>query len=348
MYFVRRWGSSLTELSGIKEFMARNGGVLAAGSILEEDNPLAEEIEHAGETINLERTEARNVRRDVQSTLKFFEDGIQRTLYIGHLITNGFHIPVHYCTVAAVILQRTEGRFNFIEDLFRKREILLVSRAPLPSSMDQLAGSGIEVVDTGATGKNFNDLCRAAQYQSKDERLALEKIIIEKWAEDFDDGSFLVVDGTLMNLRSESAVARCVGVSKEVVERYFELQNHKKIHGLALGERSWVFRFKTEEQDQRLGARDRLSWYLRIRDTKGRHPEFGLLRCELSKSHADRCVELADQLSESLFAERYPIAFPDPRWDRLLYPIRQCEQYLRSRCRPIRSVQASFGRTQRI
>ena len=238
MYFVRRWGSSLTELSGIKEFMARNGGVLAAGSILEEDNPLAEEIEHAGETINLERTEARNVRRDVQSTLKFFEDGIQRTLYIGHLITNGFHIPVHYCTVAAVILQRTEGRFNFIEDLFRKREILLVSRAnvPLPSSMDQLAGSGIEVVDTGATGKNFNDLCRAAQYQSKDERLALGKIIIEKRAEDFDDGSFLVVDGTLMNLRSESAVARCVGVSKEVVERYFELQNHKKIHGLALGE----------------------------------------------------------------------------------------------------------------
>ena len=50
-----------------------------------------------------------------------------------------------------------------------------------------MAGSGIEVVDTGATGKNFNDLCRAAQYQSKDERLALEKIIIEKWAEDFDD-----------------------------------------------------------------------------------------------------------------------------------------------------------------
>ena len=85
--------------------------MLAAGSILEEDNPLAEEIEHAGETINLERTEARNVRRDVQSSLKFFEDGIQRTLYIGHLITNGFHIPVHYCTVAAVILQRTEGRF---------------------------------------------------------------------------------------------------------------------------------------------------------------------------------------------------------------------------------------------
>ncbi len=340
----------MTELAGIKEFMARNGGVLAAGSILEEDNPLAEEIEHAGETINLERTEARNVQLDAPSNLKFFEDGIQRTLYIGHLITNGYHIPVHYCTAAAVILKRVDGRFRFVEDLFRKREILLVSKSnvPVPSSIDELSRGGIEVVDTGATGKNFNDLCRAAQYQSKDERLALEKIVIEKWAEGFDDGSFLVIDGTLINLRSEQAVSKCVGVSKEVVERYFELQNHKKIYGLGIGQRSWVFRFKTAEQDQRLGARDRLSWYLRIRDTKGRHPEFGLLRCELSKSHADHCAELADQISQSLFAERYPIAFPDPRWDRLLYPIRQCEQYLRSRCRPIRSVQASFGRTQRI
>src|SRR5690349_5502887 len=275
--------------------MAKNGGVLAAGSILEEDNRLAEEIEHAGETINLEKTEARNIIIDSSSSLKFFEDGIQRTLYIGHLISNGYHIPVHYCTVAAVILQRVSGRFHFIDDLFRKREILLVSKSnvPDPRSIDELSKTGIEVVDTVATGKNFNELCRAAQNQAKDERLALEKIIIEKWADDVDDGSFLVIDGTLMNLRSEEAVSRCVGVSKEVVERYFELQNHKKIHGLAIGQRSWVFRFKTAEQDQRLGARDRLSWYLRIRDTRGRHPEFGLLRCELSKVHADRCGELA-------------------------------------------------------
>src|ERR1700724_3155149 len=105
--------------------MSRNGGVLAAGSILEEDNPLGEKIEHAGETINLENTDSKDVKRDAKSSLKFFEDGIQRTLYIGHLITNGFHIPVHYCTVAAVILQRADGRFRFIDGLFRKREILL-------------------------------------------------------------------------------------------------------------------------------------------------------------------------------------------------------------------------------
>ncbi|HKA17772.1 MAG TPA: hypothetical protein VKN18_05595 [Blastocatellia bacterium] len=340
----------MSDLSSIKDFMLENGGVLAAGSILEEDNPIAEELEHAGETVNLERTDAQQVKCDGNSEFRFFEDGIQRTLYVGHLIVNGFHIPVHYCTAAAVILQREDRSFHLVEGLFLKRDMLLVSRAnvPIPSTLDRLTRSGVEVVDTGRATRNFNELCRAAQYQAKDERLAVEKIVIEKWAETFKDGSFLVIDGTLMNLRSEDAVARCLGVSKEVIERYFELHNHRKIYGLIEGERSWVFHFKTADDDPRLGARDRLSWYLRIRNTKGRHPEFGLLRCELSKAHADRCTELAERFSSSLFAERYPIAFPDPRWDRLLYPIRQCEQYLRSRCRPVASVQAAFGRTQRI
>lgn len=330
--------------------MVENGGVLAVGSILEEENPLAEELEHAGETINLERTDTRPIRSDGTSEFRFFEDGIQRTLYVGHLIVNGFHIPVHFCSVAAVILRREDRSFRLVDGFFSKRDMLLVSRAnvPIPSTLDRLSQFGIEVVDTERATRNFNELCRAAQYHAKDERLSVEKLVIEKWAETFDDNSFLVVDGTLMNLRSERAVARCLGVSKEVLERYFELQNHKKVHGLQEGERSWVFHFKTAEEDPRLGARDRLSWYVRIRNTRGRHPEFGLLRCELSKAHEKNCSELAERLSSSLFAERYPISFPDPRWDRLLYPIRQCEQYLRSRCRPVASVQAAFGRTQRI
>jgi hypothetical protein len=340
----------LADLARIKDFMHENGGVLAAGSILEEDNPLAEEIEHAGDTVNLERTDAKQIQTDGRSELRFFEDGIQRTLYIGHFIHDGFHIPVHFCTAAAVILERDDRRFRVLERLFIRQEMLLISAAnvPNPESLRKLAQSDIEVVDTGKATRNFNDLCRAAQYRAKVERLAIEKLLIEAWADRFSDGSFLVVDGTLMNLRSEEALKRCVGVSKEVVERYFELQNHKKIHLLKEGQRSWVFNFKTTEEDPRFGARDRLSWYLRIRNTSGRHPEFGLLRCELSRAHMGRHTELADRFSASLFAERFPIAFPDPRWDRLLYPIRQCEQYLRSCCRPITSVQASFGRTQRI
>ena len=340
----------MAEISRIKDFLLENGGVLAPGAILEEENFIAEEIEHSGDTMNVEAVGTKKMGPLDGSEFRFFEDGIQRTLYVGHIVVDGAHIPIHYCTVAAVILERTDRRFHLADELFAKREIVLVSKAnlPKPGTLDILSEAGIEVVDTEEVSRNFNELCRKAQYRSKKERLDLEAKLIEAWADRHTEDSFLVVDGTLMNLRSEEALTRCIGVSKQMVERYFNLAEHKRVFSLRYGERSWVFNFKAQEDDPRMGARDRLSWYLRIRDTKGRHPEFGLLRCELSKKHRDSATRLADRLSQSLISERYPISFPDSRWDKLLYPIRQCEQYLRSRCRPISSVQAAFGRTQRI
>ena len=56
---------------------------------------------------------------------------------------------------------------------------------------------------------------------------------------------------------------------------------------------------------------------------------FPLVRVEVAASEAS--VELADEVSRWLLAETAPLALPDPRWDRLLYPIRDCEEYLRAR-----------------
>jgi hypothetical protein len=38
----------------------------------------------------------------------------------------------------------------------------------------------------------------------------------------------------------------------------------------------------------------------------------------------------ADRISTWLLSERSPLAAPDPRWDKIFYPIRDCEEYLRS------------------
>jgi hypothetical protein len=51
----------------------------------------------------------------------------------------------------------------------------------------------------------------------------------------------------------------------------------------------------------------------------------------LERPAADGVVEEATAVSRWLLAERAPIAAPDERWDRLLYPIRQVEEYLRAR-----------------
>lgn len=343
-------GSALADLTAIKDFVRANNGTLAASAFLEEESYIPEEIESISNTANLEDVDIYKVERQEESEFCYFEDGIQRTLYIGQLLERGAHIPVHYCTVAATILERRDRCFHPVDGLLLKKDMILVSKShiPRPDTLAELENKGVGIVDTGVTSTNFNELCRKAQYWSKAKRLELEAELIERWDKSYSGPSFLIVDGTIMNLRSEQAVARCLGISKQIQERHHDLAEHKKILGLAYGERSWAFSFKGEGEDSRMGARDRISWYIRIRDTRGRHPEFGLLRCEISKRHKEEAGTLADRLSRSLLAERYPIAYPDSRWDRLLYPIRQCEQYLRSRCKPISSIQAAFGRTQRI
>ena len=73
-----------------------------------------------------------------------------------------------------------------------------------------------------------------------------------------------------------------------------------------------------------------MSWYLRLRDKTHADPEFGLIRIEISKAYADKASSYAERFSRWLLSDRLPTAYPTPRWDKHLYPIRACESYLTS------------------
>ena len=47
---------------------------------------------------------------------------------------------------------------------------------------------------------------------------------------------------------------------------------------------------------------------------------------------ADATPERADLVSRWVMAEATPLALPDPRWDTLVYGVRDCEEYLRAVC----------------
>ena len=76
------------------------------------------------------------------------------------------------------------------------------------------------------------------------------------------------------------------------------------------------------------------SWYLRIRDCVGQDPMWGLLRVETAlpdigespQAIADR----ANLISRWILAELMPLSLPDSRWDKMVYGIRDCEEFLRS------------------
>jgi len=203
----------------------------------------------------------------------------------------------------------------------------------------------LEVIDTETTGGDYYKLKTAALRKAKDLRLATEEKLIAKWRRENTSDDFLIVDGTLMNLRDEESIKRCVGVSKSFGSRYFDIASHNRMMRMPEFDRSWTFRFhdpEGESSDQRMGSRERVSWYLRLRVRPNTDPEFGLVRVEISKHYIENAAEYADRFSQSLISERLPTSYPAPRWHNHLFPICGCESYLRSIIPSIRTINASM------
>ena len=75
------------------------------------------------------------------------------------------------------------------------------------------------------------------------------------------------------------------------------------------------------------------SFYLRLRDRAGYDPMWGLVRVEIAMptaSDVDRIGARADEVSRRILAEVSPLALPDARWDKMVYGVRDCEEFLRA------------------
>jgi hypothetical protein len=97
--------------------------------------------------------------------------------------------------------------------------------------------------------------------------------------------------------------------------------------GLGHRERSSVFRITSPKRTTVA------SWYLRMRPTEGHDPMWGLIRVEIALPGANemhRIAEKADEVSRWILAEATPLALPDARWDKMVYGIRDCEEFLRA------------------
>jgi hypothetical protein len=72
---------------------------------------------------------------------------------------------------------------------------------------------------------------------------------------------------------------------------------------------------------------------LRIRDPRGHDPMWGLVRVEVAQPVAGGEAEVgrrADEVSRWILAEVSPVALPDGRWDKMVYGVRDCEEFLRA------------------
>jgi hypothetical protein len=111
------------------------------------------------------------------------------------------------------------------------------------------------------------------------------------------------------------------GVVKTHRVLYVEGDAMGVVLGLRRGERSSMLRLTPKWATV-------ATWYLRIRETIGHDPFWGLVRVEIAESRAT--TERADEISRWILAEASPLALPDSRWDTMVYGIRDCEETLRA------------------
>jgi len=339
-----------------KQFITAQGGEIAPLSISEEElNP---DSQH-DQSLSVDPLEPTEKPYDVPydehadsacSEFRFFEDGRQRTVQIGYLKADYGEvlalIPVHFFVIGSAILERIDRKLTLWDQPLIKQGIFVArSLVPDQTLLEEFEREGLEIVDTESghgPPADYYEMRRRALRRAKERRLDVEQELIARWRQAAVGDSLLVVDGTVMNMRDEKNVERCVGVSKSFGNRYFDISTHNRIMQMKEFQRSCAFRFHGEGEDQRQGARERVSWYLRIRDGRNCEPEFGMIRVEVAKKFANEATTHAARISRSLLSERLPTGYPTPRWDKHLYPIRACENYLSSVMPAISTITATM------
>ena len=247
-----------------------------------------------------------------------FMDGMERQRVVLYFSA----VPVVYGYTAAVIRTRGPDRRMRTHAPPAVREALFYSRRLVDLQLD-----GIDSIDTDDEEKPVEEhpmiLLEAAKKKVSNVRDRLESRVTSEWLAAFEGSEdWLLVDGSLTGDYDRYPAPNAVGVTKSHQTQYFPMEEQRKVLALRVGERSGVFIPKGRKRP------DVYSWYLRLRPNDGRDVYFGLVRVEAAAS--ERTLEMVDEISRWLLAERCPLSLPDSRWDRMIYPIRDCEQYLHS------------------
>jgi len=245
-----------------------------------------------------------------------FVDGIQQYVVDGHIGLT----PVVRAYVDAAVLERRAGVLHCAARA--GDEFLVVPGARLAARQrDALEAIGLPLRDSdpGPRAHPLVDLWAATQVIEQ-RRTACEIAA----ARDFlaaRPGAWLFVDGGVSGLARLAGAGRAVGIVKEHETQFLDGPDLEVALTLPAGSRSSVFARSG-------GGAETHSWYLRLWPWPEEDLLHGLTRIERLAGAVTPAE--AHMVSRWLLAERTPIAAPDQRWDRLIYPMHEVETYLRA------------------
>ena len=290
------------------------------GTPLELTAPASEKAHTVSASV-LEGTTVRahRILGPIESGFSAFLDGRQES----RIISYDRGMPLVLGTVAAIIRERRNRRL-VTWDHQRETALYLPRAHVTPALWGEDAG--IPLVDTcaedagGSVGSSHPTAMAERAYSIvRRHRDALETRLAERWC-GLDLGP-LFVDGSISGSPRVGTATSVAGVVKTHRVLYVEGEAMGIVLGLRRGERSSMLRLTPKWATV-------ATWYLRIRETAGHDPFWGLVRVEIAESRAT--PERADEISRWILAEASPLALPDSRWDTMVYGIRDCEETLRA------------------
>jgi hypothetical protein len=249
-------------------------------------------------------------------------DGIQQYVVDGHIGLT----PVVRAYVDAAALERRGGVLRCAAR--RGEEFLVVPGGRLTDAQRAALltiGLPVRESDAGARPHPLVDLWAATQVIER-ARGACEAAVARAFLAAQPDAP-LFVDGGVAALAGARGAERAIGVVKQHETQFLDGPDLEVALTLPAGHRSSVF-VRARPTGAPGGGDETYSWYLRLWPWPEEDLLYGLARIErLPGEHA---LAEASLVSGWLLAERAPIAAPDPRWDRLIYPMHEVETYLRA------------------
>jgi hypothetical protein len=238
---------------------------------------------------------------------------------------------------AAAAARRRDARGELRTTVERRRSFVVAALSSMTPALrdllEQSAGD-LEPVDAEFVGQPPRYLEQVEAIVRR-ARARLERELAESCLAQLDTDEWLVLDGLLSRSPAVARHPRALGVIKSHGAQFLEGRGLERALTLPAGHRTSVFAVRGGHT-----RTETYSWYLRLWPWEGNDLLYGLLRIE-ARAHADT-VANASALSAWLWAERAPLATPATRWDRLLYPLHQVEEYLKALApRDVHLVRAS-------
>jgi hypothetical protein len=255
-----------------------------------------------------------------------FLDGTQRSEVASYLTG----APIVVGQAAAVVRERRNRRMHTWSAPLVETRVYCARSMVASSAWETLrAIYGEALVDSGDGDADLAEhpfaLRDAAVHRVQAHRETLEQRLAERWCQ--REHGPLFIDGGISGSEAVAVSGCTVGVVKSHRTLYAEGLALATVLSLGHRERSSVFRITSPKRTTVA------SWYLRLRDPRGHDPMWGLVRVEIAHpapEAIDRLGERADEVSRWILAESAPLALPDARWDKMVYGVRDCEEFLRA------------------